>query len=283
MTAPALAVIAGAGDLPRRVALSAREQGRRVLVVLLRGAGDPAAFPDFETVTIGVGQVGRLVRTLKAHDISDLCFIGAVIRPDLASLRPDLGLIRRLPGLVAAFRGGDDKLLRYVTELARGEGFRVVSAAEIAPDLMAGTGIVSLRQPGPSERDDARTGLRLIDDLAAHDVGQAVVVAGGRVLAIEAAEGTNAMIDRIRDMRASGRLRLADRTGLLVKAAKRGQDMRMDLPTIGPETVRRVAAAGLSGLCLRAGEVIIAERDETIRLADAHGLVLIVEPRSATS
>jgi DUF1009 family protein len=198
-----------------------------------------------------------------------------VVRPGITDIRPDMGLIRHWQTITAAFRKGDDGLLSVVVDILEAHGFRVVSALDLAPDLSIGNpGPVGARQPEGAARGEIDLGLELIAALSPFDVGQCVVVSDGRPVAIEGAEGTDAMLARVAEMRRNGRLKRETGGGVLIKAPKRGQNMRIDIPTIGPETVRRAAEAGLQGIAITVGEVIVADRQETIALADACGLFI---------
>jgi DUF1009 family protein len=170
------------------------------------------------------------------------------------------------------FRRGDNGLLVGLAAIFEREGIRIVGAHEAAPRLVAPVGPLGARAPSPEDETDVALGARLLEALSAFDAGQGAVVAAGRVLAIEAAEGTDAMLMRIAEMRASGRLRLAGPAGVLVKAPKRGQDLRLDMPAIGPSTIQNAAKAQLRGTAVAAGCVLIVDRVRSAREADAAGL-----------
>jgi DUF1009 family protein len=218
------------------------------------------------------GEVGRLFSTLEDRGCRDLVIIGGVKRPDLKNIRFDLGAIRDLPRLLRLGLGGDDRLLSAVVRFFEEKGYRVYGADDVAPELLAGEGSLGARAPTPENLADIETGFRILDALGPFDVGQAVIVAKGLVLAVEAIEGTDAMLARCAAWRQNQRNR--DRSGVLVKAPKPGQEQRVDLPTIGPETVRRAAEARLSGIAVMADHVLMAHRAATVTAADDHGLFL---------
>lgn len=269
-----ICIIAGSGQLPIQVAASARAAGRPVFVAALRGHASPQDFPELEVESFGLGQLGGLIRALRLRGIGEACLIGGVIRPGLGDISPDFGLVRYLPTLAAAFGKGDDGLLTGVIRILESEGLTIRSALDIAPDVVG-------REPGPlgsrrvskADGEAIAMGLAVLEALSPFDVGQAVVIAEGRPVAIEGAEGTDGLLRRVADMRASGRL--GRRTGgVLVKAPKTGQDMRVDVPTIGPDTVRKAQEAALAGVAIAAGRVLIAEKADTVRLADELGLFI---------
>jgi UDP-2,3-diacylglucosamine hydrolase len=149
------------------------------------------------------------------------------------------------------------------------EGLTVVGVHELAPALVVGEGPLGRHAAPADAQAEARRGLALLAALSPFDSGQAVVMMDGRAVAIEGVEGTDAMLERVAALRHSGRLRVKGRRGLLVKAPKRGQDLRMDMPVIGPGTLRRVAEAGLAGVAVEAGGVLLAGREDTRKRADA--------------
>jgi UDP-2,3-diacylglucosamine hydrolase len=169
-------------------------------------------------------------------------------------------------------------------DLIEEQGHRVVGVQEIAPELLAPSGVLGRRRPSPEDEAAVATGFALLSDVAAYDVGQAAVVAGGRVLALEGPEGTDRMLARVRRFRRPWSAVNALPGGVLVKTAKAGQDLRVDLPAIGPRTVREAARAGVRGIAIGAGSTLVIDREETIAAADGAGLFILgVEPPSATA
>jgi hypothetical protein len=269
-----VAIICGGGGFPLAVAREASAAGRAVFLVALRGIADPGveAFPH---IWIKLGEVGRFFRALEEAGAKELCLVGSFVRPELSELSLDFGAVRRLPDFARMLRGGDDHALRGLATFFEGEGYALRGAHEIAPGLLAPEGVIGRKAPSPEARTDAELGFRCCAALSPYDVGQGCVVAHGRVVAVEAAEGTDAMLERVAALRATGRLRLKGKAGVLVKAPKRGQDLRLDLPAVGPGTVERAAAAGLEGVALAAGRVLALDRPELARLADAAGLFVM--------
>jgi len=191
-----------------------------------------------------------------------------VLRPPLTALRLDWHTIKLMPRVIRFFRGGDDTLLSGVAGVAESGGLRVVGVKDVAPELFVPEGVLGRVRPSQRDDDDIDRALRLIATLGPFDVGQAAVVAGGNVIAVEAAEGTDHMLARIAELRRLGRVTAPPGTGVLVKAPKPGQDRRFDLPSIGPRTIELVARAGLAGLAVTAGSTMIAEADSAIAAAD---------------
>jgi UDP-2,3-diacylglucosamine hydrolase len=266
-----LAILCGAGAFPLEVAKEARLAGREPFLVGIVGATDPA-IESYPHVWVRIGEVGKLFAALRAHAIAELVMIGAMARPEFADLRLDWGAVKRAAGLAQLFRRGDNGLLVGLAQIIEREGIRVVGAHDVAPRLLAPLGPLGARAPSPEDEADIAHGARLLDALSNFDAGQGAVVGAGRVLAIEAAEGTDAMLARVADMRESGRLRFAGPAGVLVKAPKRGQDLRLDMPAVGPRTVEAAARAQLRGAAIAAGCVLIVERERLTRMADAAGI-----------
>jgi DUF1009 family protein len=252
-----LAIICGAGTLPFAVADAVAGRGRKVVLFALRGWADPQRVTAYRHHWGALGQFGWVCRQARAEGCRDIVFIGTIARPPLWRLRFDWGTLRILPRVAAAYRGGDNHLLR------------LVGAHEVAPEILMPLGTLSKRQPNAQERADVAQALRLLEAIGKFDVGQAAVVAGNHVLAVEGAEGTDRMLERVAELR--GR-QIGASGGVLVKAPKPGQDWRFDLPSIGPQTVEGVARAGLAGLAVLARASIVAEPQRVTALADAHNI-----------
>ncbi len=273
----ALGILAGRGSLPVHVAKAATAAGRPVHILALKGMAsqDVESFPHTWS---SIGQIGRMLTTFDKAGCRDIVIIGGATRPNFSELRVDLGTLVNLPTLLTARTGGDDNLLTRVIAFFESKGLHVVGAHEIAPDLLAPLGPLGKHVPTPEDQKDIDTGLAVAKALGVHDVGQAVVVTRGHVLAVEAAEGTDAMLERCGALKKWGIGRRKPRAGVLVKSAKPDQDRRIDLPSIGPETVRRAAEARLAGIAVVAGDVLIAEREELIRLANQNRLFVVGVP-----
>jgi DUF1009 family protein len=269
-----LGLICGAGTVPFAVAEAVTRRGRPVVLFPLRGWADVAAVKAYPHHWITLGQFGRFCRLARTEHCRDLVLVGGLVRPSLTQLRLDWGTLRQMPLIIRSFRGGDDHLLSGMGRMFEGAGFRLVGAHEAAPDITAPAGALGQVTPAAMADDIAR-GFALLAAMSAFDVGQAVVVSGRRVLAVEAAEGTDAMLDRVAAMRESGRIRLPAGAGVLVKAPKRRQDRRFDLPSIGPDTVTRAAKAGLAGIAVVAGATIVAEPQRLVEAADRAGLFVV--------
>lgn len=246
-----------------------RASGREFFVIALTGQADPSIGDGVPHDWIRLGAAGRAVDILREQDVDEVVMAGRVVRPSLVSLRPDWRAARFLMKL--GRKGlGDDGLLRGIVQEFEEGGIRVIGPDDILTDLKHREGTLGTAAPDASASQDIARGMEILLALSAADVGQAVVVQDGIVLGVEAVEGTDALLSRCAGLRREGP------GGVLVKMCKSGQETRVDMPTIGPETVRGAAAAGLRGIAVEADGVLILDRDETVRVADAAGLFLHV-------
>jgi|SRR5262245_524339 len=275
-----LAIICGGGSFPHAVADAVARTGRRIVLFGLTGWADPAAIARYPHHWARLGQFGRFRRLARAEGCREVVFIGSVVRPSIRQLRPDLATLRLLPRIVALFRGGDDHLLTGVARIFEEHGFRLRGAHEVAPEILVPEGTLGRQRPRPRDLADIERGLALIAAVGPFDIGQAVVVADHRVIAVEAAEGTDGMLARVADMRRADRLALPEGVGVLVKATKPDQDRRLDLPSVGASTVAAAAKAGLAGIAVEASGAITDDLETLIRDADAAGLFVVGVPAS---
>ncbi len=275
-------MICGGGSLPLAVADYVRARGRDVVLFPLMGAGDCLAVEGYPHHRIRIGQIGKFMRLARAAGASDVVFIGALVRPRILQTWPDFKALTMMPRIVAAFRGGDDHLLTGMARLLEEEGFRLRGAHEVAPEILAPEGVLGNVQPSEADRADIAFGMSYLDAASPFDIGQAVVIANRHILAVEAIEGTDEMLKRVAALRANGRLR-ATSGGVMVKAPKRDQDRRFDLPSIGPRTVEEVTKAGLSGIAVVGGATIVAEADKLSMAADRAKVFIVGLPPDAAS
>ena len=200
------------------------------------------------------------------------------MRPALSEIRLDWGTLRVLGRVLAAFRGGDDHLLSGIGGILEQDGFRMVGIKDVAPDLLMPEGCLTRAAPDRNAAADIARGREVLPALSPYDVGQAVVVIDGHVVGVEDIEGTDGLLARVARLRSEGRIRAKVARGVLVKAPKRGQDLRFDLPTVGARTVEGAAGAGLAGIAIAAGNAIVAEPQAMIEAADAAGIFVIGLP-----
>ena len=269
-----LGLIAGGGELPVALAEQCTAVGRALFVVRLRGFAD-TELQRFPGAEIGMAELGRLFDTLKREGCGAVCLAGQVKRPDFAALKPDLRGMRSLPAAVAAARRGDDALLRFLVAEFEREGFAVEGADQVHAGLTLPDGPLGRHAPAPEHRGDLEQALAVAKAIGALDVGQAAAVAGGVVLAVEAQEGTDALLARCAALPAELRGTADARRGVLVKWPKPIQERRVDLPTLGLATIEGAAAAGLAGVAGQAGGLLVLQREAVIEAADRLGLFVV--------
>jgi DUF1009 family protein len=267
-------VIAGGGAMPFAVADSLIARGTGAVIFALKGACDPVAVARFRHHWISVGQVGKATKLFRSEGCRDLIFIGSLARPALSEIRLDWGTLRVMGHVVAAFRGGDDHLLSGIGRILEQGGFRMVGVKDAAPDLLMPAGSITRAVPDGSAAADIARGREVLGALGPFDIGQAAVVIDGHVVAVEDIEGTDGLLARVAQLRADGRIRAKAGRGVLVKAPKRGQDLRFDLPAVGPYTVEGAAKAQLAGIAIAAGNTVVAESQAMIEAADRTGLFI---------
>ncbi len=271
-------LIAAGGVMPFAVADSLLARGVEPVLFALRGACDPKRVERFRHQWISIGQLGRATKLFRAEGCRDLIFIGSLVRPSLSEIRLDWRTLRVLGEVWAAFHGGDDHLLSSIGRILERDGFRMVGIKDVAPDLLVPEGCLTRTAPDVAANADIANGREVLRALGAFDIGQAVVVIDGHVVGIEDIEGTDGLLARMARLRSEGRIRAAAGRGVLVKAPKSTQDLRFDLPTIGPRTVEAAAAAGLAGIAVIAGSTIAAEPQAMIEAADARRLFVVGLP-----
>ena len=272
-----IAIVAGSGRLPVDLAQNLAAHGHRPFVVLVRGEASPElASCDHEDLT--VENFAGLAPLLKRRGITHVVFAGGISRrPKLGALKPSLALLKFLPRALAALAKGDDGMLRALAAAVEALGVKVVGAHQIAPDLLASEGPMTSIAPQKSDWRDLEAAAQAARAIGVLDIGQGAVAIGGRAIALEGVEGTDGMLERVKELRSHGRL-AAKKRGVLVKCAKPGQELRMDLPSIGPDTVTMAHAAGLAGIGVEADRSLVLDMANVIGEADRLGLFVIGLP-----
>ncbi len=264
-----LGVLAGRGRLVGAVIKAARERDRDVFVLAFEGETDPAVVTGLPHAWVALGSVGRAIGLLHDAAVDEVVMIGAIDRPSFAGMKVDFRGMKLLAKLGLQTGRGDNSLLSIVANELEEEGFRVLGADQLIEPMLAPLGVMTRVEPSEADERDIALGIEVASTLGALDVGQAVVVQQGLVLAVEAIEGTDALLVRARALRRDGP------GGVLVKMKKPGQDRRADLPTIGDQTVAGAITAGLRGVAVHAGHCLIVERTRALDLADDAGLFVV--------
>lgn len=258
-----LALIAGQGRLPKTLVDALAE---RPEIASLEGYDPDGLTPDrrFRLETLG-----GLIADLKALGVTEACFAGAIARPEIDPSALDAATIPLVPRIVAALQMGDDAALRTVLTFFEEAGITIKSASDLAPDLLPSAGVLSRREVEAHHENDALRAQSIAATLGELDVGQSCVVRKGQALALEALPGTDRMLEGLAGSPYGP-------GGLFYKAKKPHQDTRIDLPVIGADTVRNVAKAGLDGLVIQAGGVMVLDIEDVVSEADAAGVFVWV-------
>jgi DUF1009 family protein len=269
-----LGLIAGAGGLPAEIADHCRKAGRPYFVIRLKGIADDATV-GHPGETVGIAELGKTFKALKRENCEAVCFAGLVQRPDFSTLKPDMRGVAALPGIIAAARHGDDALLRRVLDEFAKEGFVIEGVHEAVGSMTLPLGLLGKHSPAAEHRPDIERALEVAKAIGQLDVGQGAVVCNGLVLAVEAQEGTDSMLRRVADLPVALRGQPGAFKGVIAKAPKPIQELRVDLPTIGVATIRGAAKAGLAGVVGEAGRLLIVDREAVIAAADEFGLFVL--------
>jgi UDP-2,3-diacylglucosamine hydrolase len=264
-----LGIIAGSGTLPRRLIESAQAKGRNVFIIALEGEAEPETVANIAHIWCRLGAAAKALRALRDNGVSDVCFAGGVHRPSLSAIRPDWRAAKFFAKIGYRLLG-DDGLFSAIAKELESEGFRVIGAHDLLDDAVTvPEGPLGRIVPSAEAESDIARGIEIARAVGALDIGQAVVVQQGLVLGVEAIEGTDALLRRCAGLRRDGA------GGVLVKVQKPGQESRIDRPTVGTQTVRLAAEAGLQGIAAEAGATLLLDREQVIRAADAAGLFVV--------
>lgn len=266
-----LGLIAGGGGLPVEIAQACEKAGRPVFVIRLRGFAGPE-LAAYQGAEIGVAELGRCIAALKQAGCKAVCLAGIVTRPDFSALKPDFRGLMLLPKVISAARKGDDALLRVLVSAFEQEGFKVEGAHDALGELTLPAGPLGRLRPDERQQSDLKRALEVARAIGSQDIGQGAVVCDGLVLAVEAQEGTDAMLSRVAGLPEHLRGAPGAPRGVLAKAPKPIQETRVDLPTIGVETIEAAARAGLAGIAGEAGRLLVLERERVAARADELGL-----------
>ena len=268
---PKLGILAGGGDLPLKLAQACQAKGRGFLMIGLEGCAGPEieAYPHEWSA---LGSVARTYKLLRDAGCSEVVLAGNVRRPDFRQIKPDRKGAVLLAKVVGAAVRGDGALLSVIIQDIEHEGFKVIGADDVLAELIARPRVMTRAAPSARDLRDIAKAIEVVNALGRLDIGQGAVVCEGLVLAVEAAEGTDRMLERCALLPAAIRGTPEDRRGVLVKLPKPRQELRVDLPTIGLPTIERAAAAGLAGIAVKAGGALIMDEASLIARADALGL-----------
>lgn len=265
---PKIGILAGGGRLPERLIAALKERGQPYFVIAFKGQTPRGLVHDKPHAWVRLGAAGSVIEALRDAECEEVVMAGAIVRPSLATLFPDAWMAAFIARHGARVLGDDGILSALIKDLEERENFRVVAVDSLLPNILMPEGVLTKIAPNADDKADIRQGMKIAGALGALDVGQGCVVQRGLVLAVEAIEGTEVMLSRIDAVKRKGP------GGVLVKVMKPGQEERVDLPTIGPDTIRQVERAGLAGVAVEAEKAVLLDREAAVAAADEAGLFL---------
>ncbi|MCL2041967.1 MAG: UDP-2,3-diacylglucosamine diphosphatase LpxI [Bacteroidales bacterium] len=263
-----LGILAGNGAMPKEVVDHCKTTNREFFVVGLEPHVLPETVQDTPHVLAKVGEIGKILKNFQKNQVKEIVFAGGVRRPSLKELIPDWEGAKLMTKL-AIRKMSDDDIFRMLFNEIEKKGFKVVGAQEVMPQMLLLEGACGKTKPSKEDLEDIQTGIKVAQALGALDVGQACVVQEGMILAVEAKEGTDAMMDRAHSVKRSGK------SPVLVKIVKPGQETRVDLPTIGPRTIEAMKRNGIKGMAVEIGGTLLLEREKTIKMADEAKIFIV--------
>lgn len=264
-----LGIVAGGGILPQVLIEYCRHIGRDFFVLAIENNADPNIFTDqIPHKWIRIGQAGSGFKAFAEQKVTEVIMIGTIRRPSFSDLVPDLRTTAFFAKLGMKSLG-DDGILRALVKEIEAENMRVVGIHEVIPDLLIKEGILTKHKPDKQALEDIKRGTQVALELGRLDVGQSVIVQQGLVLGVEGIEGTDELINRCAGYRRKGV------GGVLIKLRKPQQDMRIDLPTIGTKTIENLHRSGMRGIAVHAGNALIVDEREVIKLADKYNMFVI--------
>lgn len=264
-----IGLIAGQGDLPRLIINQCRAQKRNIFVTAIEDQTPPETVADVDHVWIKIGKFGAFIDAFKKRNIRNLVFAGGIKRPNLNTISLDWEGIKLL-GSIGYKALGDDAILTIITNFFESKGFHIITPGDILQDLTPKQGMLTLKVPSEEELQDISKGIKILELLGDADTGQAIIVQMGQVLGIEAIEGTERLIHRIRDYK------LAEQGGILIKMSKPQQNLKIDLPTIGIQTLHQIYDSKLNGIAIEANRSQIIDQTNIVKLANKLGLFIYV-------
>lgn len=273
-----LGIIAGLGQLPVSVAEAAVARGQGVYVLRLKGFVEPD-LSKYDGEIVAIAEIGKIFKAFHKAGCKQVCFAGIVKRPEFSALKPDLKGISLLPKVIAAASKGDDALLTLMAKTFEAEGFEIIGAEQAAGNLLAKVGHLAGPAPTEAQFEDIKKAAHVAAEIGRMDIGQGAIVNEGLVLCVEAQEGTDQMLQRCRSLPVEVRGTAQNRSGVLVKRPKPGQDRRIDLPTIGLRTLEGAADAGLAGIGYEADGTLLIDEKTLREEADRLGLFLYGFPK----
>lgn len=263
-----IGLIAGSGMMPVEIIKYCDQKDIEVFVIGLVPFALEETFKDLPHVMAKIGEAGRIIKFLKENNVVNVVLAGGIKRPSFKELIPDWEGAK-IAAKLAMTKMGDDSMFRAVINEFEGRGFHIAGIEEVVPEMLFSAGIYGKVKPSAADMDDINRGIVVATALGKVDVGQAVVVQEGMVLAVEAIEGTDKMLERAASVKKEGK------APIMVKILKPGQDTRVDLPAIGKLTIEQFKKYGIKGIAVQSGGILLIEREAVIQMADEAGIFII--------
>ncbi|GHU12249.1 hypothetical protein FACS189449_05580 [Alphaproteobacteria bacterium] len=257
-------IICGNSNYPLLVARACVERNIRFCLLLLKDCVDLDGFDELRVpyIRINLGEISKALNFFHENEVTEVIFAGGVKRPNFSGLSLDKKAASWVLKLGKAIFSGDDALLRKLSSLLEEEGFKILAGTDLLDDVFVKNGVLSKRHPSESDHEDIKKGFEIAKAIGKMDIGQSVIICDGITLGVECIEGTDALIDRC------AQLRKSDHGGILVKVSKPQQDCRLDLPTIGVDTINRLNKNDFSGVAVEAGKCIVINKKSVIEQVD---------------
>ncbi|MDR2586238.1 MAG: UDP-2,3-diacylglucosamine diphosphatase LpxI [Prevotellaceae bacterium] len=263
-----LGMIAGGGKMPVEIIRHCNAIGREIFVIGLESFASKELLKEAPHIFARIGEAGKMLKALKENNVVEIVLAGGIKRPSFKEMIPDWEGMK-IAAKLAVKKMSDDSLFRAVIEEVESRGFKIVGIQEVVPDMVFKEGVYGKVKPSKEDMDDIHRGIEVAKALGAVDVGQAVVVQEGMVLAVEAIEGTDLMLSRVAAVKKEGK------APVMVKVTKPGQDRRVDMPAMGLQTIEQLKRYGIGGMAVEAGGILLIEREVVIEMANQEKIFII--------
>ncbi|MEM7617562.1 MAG: UDP-2,3-diacylglucosamine diphosphatase LpxI [Pseudomonadota bacterium] len=264
-----IGIIAGGGNFPKEIIELCHKNKIDLFVIAFEGETDSAILENIEHEWVELGKIGKWIKILKKQKITDILLAGNIKRPSITNFKIDFQGAKLLTKIIGSKKQGDNSLFTKIISFLEDNGFNILNIMEHFPSLFVESGVLTDSKPDNRALDDIDIGKNVIKSLSQSDVGQSVIVQRGMVIGIEAVEGTDQLIKRCGDLQDEG-----SKAGILVKMRKIQQDNRIDLPTIGINTIENCYKNNIRGLALETGSVVIINKDVVINRANQLGMFI---------
>ena len=262
-----IAIVAGNGFLPVQIIEKCIDLGKPYFLLIVNDHGEEVLKKYNSDFVLHLNKIGKAIKYLKKNNIIEIIMIGAVNRPALKNMFPDLWTAKFLASISNKMLG-DDKVLSNLAIALEKEGFKIIAPENILPNILSKKGVMGKISPQESHLRDIKIGFEIARNIGKYDVGQSLVIEDGLILALEAIEGTAAMINR------ASKYKKSQNSAILIKVLKYNQEKRIDRPTIGVKTIEQIAKSGFAGIVAEANEVLIIDYEKTIETADKNNIFI---------